>query len=306
MNHKSRYINFCSERQDIPLFLRPEWMDAVCVHRDWDVVLAEDKGGKIIGALPFQAKRKWGMTAAFTPLVTPHSGPWLSQHAGKPLHQQISSHHQVVQQCTDQLDRMAYKNFKLAPGQMPGHAWHWSGYQLNTRYTYRLSIDSIEQVFNTCKNTIRTDIRNAEKELKVQPVESPNEFHNLLRTQIGGHYQMLSRQVIENLFSLKSRFPLTFTKALRGEKTIGGALFVVDGLDIYYLIGSRQTEGSNLALTALIWDAITKHAGAGKVLDFEGTMLKKVEPFFRRFGGVPTLYLNVVKMPRWMKWLRGG
>lgn len=280
-------------------------MDAVCVDSDWDVALAEDKDGNIIGALPFQVQRKWGVKAAFTPLVTPHSGPWYNRNTDKPLHQQISAYHQIVNQLAQQLDPFTYKNINLAPSDLPGHAWYWKGYQLHTRYTYRLIINSKEEVFAQCKNTIRTDIRNAEKDIEIAWVGSAEEFYDLIKRQVGGHYQLLSAPTVKNLFNLQKQFSLRVNKAIRGGKTMGMALFAIDGSDIYYLVGGRQTEGYNLGLTALLWDSITEHAGPDKVLDFEGTMLKKVEPFFRRFGGVPTPYLNVVKMPRWMYPFRG-
>ncbi len=301
MNKKARYRELCRQEVSIPLFLRPEWMDAICEDSNWDVVLVEDKQRQIIGAIPYQVKRKWGITAYSTPLLTPTSGPWVKLDESKPFHQQLSQYHRIIASLTQQLQSGRYYYFKLTPTSFPGHAWYWAGYTLNTMYTYRLDISSAEVVFNHCKNSIRTDIRNAEKEIRVEEITTSGEFYELLKKQVGGHYQYLSASQIDRLFLIKENKNLYFRKAVKSGKAVGAALFVKDRNELYYLIGTRQMEGPNPALTSLIWHHIQEHTSPDMVLDFEGTMLRKVEPFFRRFGGMPTPYLNVVKMPRWMK-----
>jgi hypothetical protein len=304
MDHKSRYIKFCIQEDTIPLFLHSDWMDAVCTETDWDVAIVENKEGTIVGVLPYQIKSKWGIKAYSTPLVTPNSGPWIRLDETKELYQKISAHNSILEKLIPQLEPSHYKYLKLSPTNLPGHPWYWAGYKLNTMYTYRLDISSPDTVLANCKNTIRTDIRNAENEIQIEEIGSSDEFYQSLTNQVGGHYQILTKRQIEKLFALQKQHSLFFKKAIKSGQTIGTALFAESLGDIYYLIGARQSEGTNLALTALIWNTIQEHAGPGKTFDFEGTMLKPVEPFFRRFGGIPTPYLNVIKMPRWMRFLK--
>jgi hypothetical protein len=65
---------------------------------------------------------------------------------------------------------------------------------------------------------------------------------------------------------------------------------------LYPLINGRDPElqafGANMLL---YWEAIRLASEVSRVFDFEGSMLKPVEHFFRGFGGKPTPYLQVSK-----------
>lgn len=54
---KEQYRQFCQNEKDIPIFSKDWWLDAVCGVDNWDVVLVE-KGGQIVGALPYFVKKK--------------------------------------------------------------------------------------------------------------------------------------------------------------------------------------------------------------------------------------------------------
>jgi hypothetical protein len=53
-----------------------------------------------------------------------------------------------------------------------------------------------------------------------------------------------------------------------------------------------QAHGAN---TLLYWEPIRLASEVSRVFDFEGSMLKPVEHFFRGFGGTQTPYLQISK-----------
>jgi hypothetical protein len=76
-------------------------------------------------------------------------------------------------------------------------------------------------------------------------------------------------------------------------------LFVWDQERVYYLVGGndpdlRSTGGSSLVL----WDGIRLAGSLGLRFDFEGSMIKPIEKFFRGFGGPPEPYLHVTDTSR--------
>jgi hypothetical protein len=75
------------------------------------------------------------------------------------------------------------------------------------------------------------------------------------------------------------------------------ALYVVwDAGTLYALIAARdaqlQTPG---ATTLLYWEAIQLASEVSRVFDFEGSMMRPIEHYFRGFGGRQTPYFCVSK-----------
>jgi hypothetical protein len=65
----------------------------------------------------------------------------------------------------------------------------------------------------------------------------------------------------------------------------------------YYLLGGGHPElRSSGAGSLLMWEAIMRARAVTDVFDFEGSMLKPVERFFRAFGGCQTPYLYVSRV----------
>jgi hypothetical protein len=67
----------------------------------------------------------------------------------------------------------------------------------------------------------------------------------------------------------------------------------------YYLMGGAdprlRTSGAS---SLLMWEAIMRARRVTDVFDFEGSMLRPVERFFRAFGGHQTPYLDVIRANR--------
>ena len=71
---------------------------------------------------------------------------------------------------------------------------------------------------------------------------------------------------------------------------------VWDDYTAYYLIGGADPELRNSgASSLLLWEAIQFAAQVSRTFDFEGSMLKPVERFFRAFGAIQQPYMQVKK-----------
>jgi len=82
-----------------------------------------------------------------------------------------------------------------------------------------------------------------------------------------------------------------------GDGTVRAAgYFVHDERYTTYLLAATDAEVRGAA-SLVLWEAIKRAADRGTAFDFEGSMLKHVEPFVRSFGGVPTPYSVVRHTP---------
>ena len=71
------------------------------------------------------------------------------------------------------------------------------------------------------------------------------------------------------------------------------AYVVCDRRSAYYLMGGGDPQlRTSGASSLLLWEAISQ-SRAASVFDFEGSMLRPVERFFRAFGGRQAPYLHI-------------
>ena len=71
MTNKERYSEWAQAQEFIPLFMMPWWLDAVCAGKEWDVLLAEDNEGHIVGAMPYMLSKNYGSSTSLCRLILP-------------------------------------------------------------------------------------------------------------------------------------------------------------------------------------------------------------------------------------------
>ena len=77
------------------------------------------------------------------------------------------------------------------------------------------------------------------------------------------------------------------------------AYVVWDRRVAYYLMGGGDPElRTSGASSLLLWEGIRRAHAEAEAFDFEGSMLKPVERFFRAFGGRQSPYLHVSRADR--------
>jgi hypothetical protein len=82
MSNKQRYIQFCMEHSDIPIFSQPWWLDTVCPDQ-WDVILVE-KNSKIVASFPYYARKVGNLfTHIGMPPLTQKLGPYILYDSNK-------------------------------------------------------------------------------------------------------------------------------------------------------------------------------------------------------------------------------
>ena len=78
MTNKERYIEWVLKQDFVPLMLQPWWMDAVCAGKEWDVLLAEDSEGNILGAMPYLLRKRAWLRYILMPQMTQIGGMWVN------------------------------------------------------------------------------------------------------------------------------------------------------------------------------------------------------------------------------------
>lgn len=300
---KDKYRELCKQEKTIPIFQRDWWMDAVSIDGDWDVKLYET-GGEIVGALVYYTTKRAYKKVVTLPPLTQKNGIWIRYPQNQKLVTKIAHENRVIKELLNQLEEeklyscnqnfdYRYKNW---------YEYYWRGYNQTTRYTYVIEdLTDLKKVYDNFDSNLRRNIRNAEKVVEVRRGLDIGEFYELVketykRQDMKVPYSMeVMRKVEENCSSRNCR---EIFYAIDKEGNIHSAIYIVwDDESAYYIIaGSKPEFGNSQATSLLIWKAIEYSASYVKKFDFEGSMMKNIERFFRSYGGTPKEYFSINKI----------
>jgi Acetyltransferase (GNAT) domain len=296
---KSAYIQLCTTA-NVPIFMQNWWLDVVATE-GWSVVLTYNKNKEIEAALVFAIRQKWGITTLSEPLLSPFCGVWFRQTAFKKQHEAITYRKQQLEQLIPQLPSAHRYSFRLNTALTDWQPFYWAGWQQETRYTYRLAIKDLAQVAANFNDNTK---RNIQKSAKHFTIQNSDDFDTFLKTNDLTYQRQNIQQPIplkiwqdvERVLVEKNQRNIFFAQNTEGA--VKAAIYVVfDDNTAYYLAGGATEEGrSKGALFGLMNHAVQEAAERGcTIFDFEGSMLRGVEPFFRGFGGELTPYFRVFK-----------
>lgn len=301
ISNKEKYKVLCKTK-DIPLFSQYYWMDAVCGSDNWDVIIVEENNN-ILGTLTYYLNSTENEFEIRKAPLTQNNGIIYYYPEGLKYDRKLSFEYKVADAIIDKLEKLDIKRFR----QYFHHSFtnwlpfYWRGYTQSTRYTYIIEDTSnLDYVYKNYNGTIRNYIRKAEKMVKVQCGMSSIDFYDLneqtyLRQGIEVPYSYeMFKTLYENL--LENECVKILYAIDENENIHSTALFAYDSKSVYYLMsGSIEEFRDSQSLTLLIHEGIKLANKLGKSFDFEGSMKKNIERFFRQFGAEQKQYFDIKK-----------
>jgi Acetyltransferase (GNAT) domain len=300
--NKLDYIELCQRDETIPIFMQNGWLDAVITEgSSWQVVLSKDNKGQIIGALTFEMKKKWGLTILSEPPLSPFCGIWFKKKDTQKQHEQYHFVKIILVALIQQLPSFHFANFRFSTTLTDWQPFHWAGFQQTTRYTYHLDLKKTDNLFADFKHHTQRNIRKAEQYFHITHSDDLNTF--LAINNKSFERQNLKSPIPYSIWLrvdayLKKTGQRVIYFALNTDGGVEAAIYIVfDKKTAYYLAGGtteigRQQGATYLLLAQAIRDAQEKGLD---IFDFEGSMLKGIESFFRGFNPTLTPYFKVWK-----------
>jgi hypothetical protein len=303
MTKKQRYIIFCDEHPEIPLFMQAWWLDAVCIEeKTWDVLLCEENG-KIVGAMPYHLLKKWGFKTIIQPQLTQYNGIWIDYPKDQKLHKRYSFEKRVMDNLIDQLENQKWdfysQNFHYSFKNW--QPFYWREFRQTTRYTYRINdLSDLEKVFENFSYAKQKHIKKENDDLQIEFSLSANDFFVF-------HKDCLKQKNVAIEYSQKLflSFYNETDKRKQGKiislkdknNNLHSALFFVwDKNSAYALISAINPQfKSDGASTKIFWETIKFVSDKTKAFDFEGSMIKGVAQSFQQFGAEQVSYFNISK-----------
>ncbi len=300
MDNKEAYIELCRVEKNIPIFMKNGWLDAVCTEGClWDVALACNEKGQILGALTYQIKKKWRLTVLSEPFLSPFCGVWFKDIHFEKRHERYHFEKKIMAQLIEQLPKFHFAHFRFSTALTDWQPFYWAGFQQTTRYTYQLNLKNTPSLSVHFNQNTQRNIRKAEKHFTISTSDDLDVFlkiSNLTfeRQQSKSPIPYPIWQRVDAFLKTNNLRTIYFVQNTEGA--IEGAIYVVfDKKTAYYLAGGATETGRKQgAMHFLLHKAIEDAQKQGlEIFDFEGSMLQGVETFFRGFNGELKPYFSV-------------
>jgi hypothetical protein len=302
MTNKDRYEIFCQEQINMPVFLQKWWMDAVCIGKEWDVFLYEEKS-KLVATFVFHYVKKWGLRFIIHPELTPYNGIWIDYPTDISTHDKRSFEKKIIYFFISQLEtgKYIYYEQSLYHSFLNWLPFYWKGYEQTTRYTYQLkNLSDTERCFAGFASSKQRQIRKTRNDLVVDFDCTEDEFYeattdNLYLQRKKFRY---SKHLFTNLYSACISRGQGKIIAIRDKnQQLYAAAFIVWDLTTAYLLSYtiHPHYRSSGASAIMVWEAIRYVADKVDIFDFEGSINETIELSYSRFGTVQIPYFTIRK-----------
>jgi lipid II:glycine glycyltransferase (peptidoglycan interpeptide bridge formation enzyme) len=297
---KELYRKLCENEKTIPLFLNDWWLDAAC-GENWDVALVLH-GSEVAGALPYYYTTRMGFRIIKMPMLTGFLGPWINYPEGQKQVTRLSYEMEIMDALLKALppfDMFRQRFHYSIKNWLP---FYWMKFEQTTRYTYVLTVENLDEVFNEFKSSVRGKIRKASNLVTVEFDRPLEDFYRLFS-------MTFERQKIKTPATLSylARLDEALVKrrlrkifyAVDEKGGIHSALYLIwDSQSAYvHMVGEDPELRNSGAGILLLWEAIqfTRNTLSISKFDFLGSMIESVETVRRSFGAQQVPYFQIRK-----------
>lgn len=274
----------------VPIYHQPWWLDSVC--NKWDILILKDKEDVIL-TCPISYNGKTIIPPPYTQFLGPH------------FHQEeyltnASKYYQSIEKLIEAYPDFDFFNQKTSTKITNWLPWYWKGFSQTIRYTYKIqNLSNFNQVKSNFKDTLKRNIKSAEKEYKISSSHNAELFYEIFSEKFIAekNIDVIPKKPLTELInqSIQNKQGKLYFSEKDGNTD--ATIFVCHDKDTAYYIagGTRTTCNHNGALSLLFYQALKDYSKTHEIFDFEGSMIKGVERYFRSFGAEIHPYFEISK-----------
>ncbi len=299
---KEKYLSFAGSRDDICIYNKPFWLDAVCGKNNWDAIVIEEKG-EVAAAVPFHFKKRYGISGVLQPQLTQCFDilirPLDELKRERALHYQFKWIGEIAKRLTE--FGADFYDLRYSGRLNNGEAFNWEGFRQEVRYSFVIPQgQKIEEVLLQMDRATRAGIQKAAAHARLVQLYDIEQFYDIKNAAFmhKGMKNPNSKKVYERLYRAcraNNACKMLAVKDEEGEICCAG-LYVFDSSYVYELLVGIIPEKSSYNYKALMTYEMIKFAcETGRGFDFEGSMVKGIAEHNRRFGAKQLQYYRFWK-----------
>jgi hypothetical protein len=283
------------------IFQQPWWLDAVAPGR-WHETKVE-RDGRVVARLPYVVRGRSRLRMLTMPPLTQTLGPWVERSTAGAA-RALGDEMELLAELEAGLPPAGAFVQHFGPTMLNALPFYWAGYTLELRYTYRLDgLQAPDALWDGLRGNIRREIRKARRQLEIRDDLGLDRFYSVwtktfARQGLAPSVSLAQLERLDTACAARDVRGMLF--ACDAASRVHAVIYVVwDRHAAFHLLGGADPElRTSGASSLLMWEAITRAAAVTDVFDFEGSMLKPVERFFRAFGSRQAPYLRVSRTSR--------
>ena len=308
MNNES-YRIFCLEEKTIPLFMQPDWLEAVCdKNTTWHVLTSKNTSPpngqfeeETQAVLVYCLKIKYGLRQIIMPPFTQFTGIWFSENLKEKIAQNVDYQQVVIAELIEQLPKQHRLILQFHYDLSNIDCVKQAGFMVSQRHTQ--VIEDVKDVDTLYRNLSRDIPRNIKKARKHFHIAIKNDFDTFYR---------ISNNVYERQKS-PNPVPLSIWRAVHTlihEKNYGKVYYALDhnneahavvmvvwdASTCYDLASGSTDKGRKYGgSTQLLWQAISDSIGVYQTFNFLGSTIPAIEAYNSCFNVSKKYYFKIIK-----------
>ncbi|MGH9814868.1 MAG: GNAT family N-acetyltransferase [Candidatus Acidiferrales bacterium] len=279
------------------------WLE--CTTPRFEILAARDGTGAVVGGIPLPRARRWGLELIHPPVLTPYLGPVFDLRGAEANSERLSWMRGCGELLAQHIEK--FDSFRCTAGACAPdlQGLLWAGFRAELAYTFRFSAASSKSAAEGIARTHKQQLVKARRlNLTVSREDKVAELLELST-------QTFARQGLKSPYHTETVKRLWAAAQERGQaqiyvaRTPGGnavaaLLTVHDRRTTYQIISGVDTAHRELpGPYAVLWQAVEDTLAAGRDFDFEGSGLRGVERFYRRWGAAAVPVWKIEKAGSW-------
>lgn len=273
----------------IGVFASKEWLS---IYGESLVMIGIYKDeNQIIGGFYYLKTKKFGFDFIKLPPYTPHCGLFFIGESTNQSSKNNFTKEVVLEVCNHFNELKSTLTILAFPSNVIDmQPFIWDKYKVIPNYTYRLSLEkTLEEIKSNFESKTRNAINKAVKEgveISLNSLTRQQVFASLVTNLDSAGANIYYAPLKNILFGFSDESNSFCYVARKNNEVLGLVFCIYDKNVCYYLLAA---VGKNIGVQGvnnlLVLHCVEKAQQLGcKVFDFEGSMLKGVEKFFRSFG----------------------
>jgi len=255
----------------------------------------------LIGGFHLYTEKKLGLTVCRNAPFTTHCGPFLKVSARN--HVAVMDMWKKALRCMAEYIedmRIAVLSIALDTAVVDTQPFIWKKNKVMPRYTYIIDLNlSMDAILENMSSERRNDLRKGEKTgISVNMNADYRIVQSLVNQSFSRQNMVVNNKYLEDILFRFADSNNSFAYVAEDDnRPIAAAFCIYDRRTAYYLLGGYAHENRHRSAGPLVCLEAIKHAQriGLKTFDFEGSMIPRVESYFRGFGGKITPYYMINK-----------
>ncbi len=302
VSNKQKYALFCQETF-VPLYSKPWYMDTVCGSENWDVWLFEN-GNQVMAAMPYYIENRGRLKHITKAPLAQNNGIIFNYAENLRTSSKQKFEEDVINAATEFIEGLGVDVYEqqYMPTFKNYLPFFWKRYSVIPRITYRITPDKTpEEIWSSFSSKFKNQIKKGQRMTKKITEVSFDEFISLYEKVYikQGVSCPFSRDFLLNYLTCCDKFSagkMFCAIDINGDLSYS-AYCVFDERNMYYILGGVNPDSEkNNTGEALLYHCILYALQNNLTFDFEGSVIKGINHFFRKYEGNPTEYFRIRKV----------